>query len=304
VARLRLRRLMRPHPAVRIARVAVPAAPVTGPRGSVAGRPMRGNEAQAAYPAASTTSAKSTNSVIRVRGQEASRHAARAAIRDNVATRQPMSSASKTVRPILKLNVIGSGCTTTDLNVRTEARRGFSVGGVVHARAKPSVTATITNGFQCLSYQRWVKSQYLSSEPSTSTISSGGRRIPCAPCRSRSLVDSGVTPEAIRIDRAVCHRYPQFTTVHGLRALRGYRGEGRALDCLISDSTGRLEHRELDPRQRQEIRPQRGHLSAPHLDCAAELGRLASGCQTRVHRLPIAWNTWTSPSTATAQHAS
>jgi hypothetical protein len=36
---------------------------------------------------------------------------------------------------------------------------------------------------------------------------------------------------------AVCHRYPQFTTNHGLRIPRGYRGDGRALDCMISDST-------------------------------------------------------------------
>jgi hypothetical protein len=38
---------------------------------------------------------------------------------------------------------------------------------------------------------------------------------------------------------AVCHRYPQFTTIHGLRASRAYRGDGRVLDCMISDSTVR-----------------------------------------------------------------
>ena len=38
---------------------------------------------------------------------------------------------------------------------------------------------------------------------------------------------------------AVCHGYSQFTTMHGLRASRGYRGDGRALDGMISDSVVR-----------------------------------------------------------------
>jgi hypothetical protein len=142
---------MRPRPAVRIAPIAVPAAPVTGLRESVARALILGNYAQTAYPAASTTSAESTDSVTRVRGQEASRRTARAAIRNNVATPQPTGAASKTVRPILKLKVIGSRCTTRDLNVRAEARGDSSVGGVVHAMTKPSVTATITNRFRYLS---------------------------------------------------------------------------------------------------------------------------------------------------------
>jgi hypothetical protein len=36
---------------------------------------------------------------------------------------------------------------------------------------------------------------------------------------------------------AVCYRYAPFTTIQGFRASRGYRGDGRALDCVISDST-------------------------------------------------------------------
>jgi hypothetical protein len=36
---------------------------------------------------------------------------------------------------------------------------------------------------------------------------------------------------------AACHRHPHFTTIPGLRASRSDRGDGRALDCMISDST-------------------------------------------------------------------
>lgn len=37
--------------------------------------------------------------------------------------------------------------------------------------------------------------------------------------------------------RLVCHRYPQFTTIHGLPASRGYLGEDRSVHCMIFDST-------------------------------------------------------------------
>ena len=50
-------------------------------------------------------------------------------------------------------------------------------------------------------------------------------------------MESGLTPDAIRVHRAVCHRYPQFTSFLGLRSSSGYHGQGRALDCMISNST-------------------------------------------------------------------
>jgi hypothetical protein len=43
--------------------------------------------------------------------------------------------------------------------------------------------------------------------------------------------------DAIRVHRAVCHRHPQFTAIRCLRASSGDRGEGLALDCMISGAT-------------------------------------------------------------------
>jgi hypothetical protein len=51
------------------------------------------------------------------------------------------------------------------------------------------------------------------NEKPTLTTSSGGRRSSCAACRSRSFMESGVTPDTIRVHRAACHRYPQFTNI-------------------------------------------------------------------------------------------
>jgi hypothetical protein len=48
---------------------------------------------------------------------------------------------------------------------------------------------------------------------------------------------AGAQPDAIRVHRAVCHRSPQFITIHSLGPSRDYRGERRALDCMIPDST-------------------------------------------------------------------
>jgi hypothetical protein len=57
------------------------------------------------------------------------------------------------------------------------------------------------------------------------------------PFPSGSLVESGLTTDAIRVHRAVCHRHPQFTAIRCLRASSGDRGEGLALDCMISGAT-------------------------------------------------------------------
>jgi hypothetical protein len=114
---------------------------------------------------------------------------------------------------------------------------------VVRTGTKLAVTKTITNGFRYVSYHdkgRWVKNKYLSdTKPkSTRASSSGGSGgISGAPCPGGSSVESGLTPDAIRVHRALCHRYPQFTSFLGRRSSSGNHGSGRALDCMISDSS-------------------------------------------------------------------
>ena len=49
-------------------------------------------------------------------------------------------------------------------------------------------------------------------------------------------MESGLTPDAIRVHRALCHRYPQITSFLGRRTSSGYHGQGRAVDSMISDS--------------------------------------------------------------------
>ena len=238
MARPRPRRAVRPALAVRVARIAVPAALITALGAGVAGAVIPGDGAQVAYPApVSTASVDSTLSTTRAREAQVSRHIARAPIRSEAAPK-PKTSASETITPVLRLKITDSKYATTELNVRKEPAEDSAVVGVVRAGTKLSVTSTVTHGLRYVSYHhkgRWVKDQYLSDKkPASGSSGSGG--ISSAPCPSGSSMESGLTPDAIRVHRALCHRYPQITSFLGRRTSSGYHGEGRAVDNMISDS--------------------------------------------------------------------
>ena len=240
MARPRPRRAMRPPFAVRLARIVVPATLLTALGMGVASAVIPGDGAQVAYPVpASTASVDVTHSASDVRGQEVSRHIARAPIRSLAAPR-PSSSASETITTAPKLKVTDTKYATSDLNIRTEPADDASVVDEVKAGTKLSVTATVTDGFRYVSYHdkgRWVKNQYLSDKKPASVSSGRSGGISGAPCPSGSSVESGLTPDAIRVHRALCHRYPQISNFLGRRTSSGYHGQGRAVDCMISDST-------------------------------------------------------------------
>jgi hypothetical protein len=244
VSRPRPRRAMRPPLAARVARIAIPTAVVTALGVGVAGAVMPGEEPQVAYPAPATTvSAESAPSGTSERTREPSRRITRPPVKI-ASVAKPKASASETMTPTLSLKVVDSKYATTQLNVRTQPRADSSVVATVSKGTKLSVTKTISSGFRYISYRgkgRWVKNQYLSdTKPRSITSissSSGGGGISQAPCPSGSSVEDGLTPDAIRVHRALCHRYPQFTSFLGLRSSSGYHGEGRALDCMISNTT-------------------------------------------------------------------
>ena len=93
----------------------------------------------------------------------------------------------------------------------------------------------------------WVYSDYLAekkpkpepepeeeepSAPATSGLST-------APCATGSDVESGLTPNAIGVHRAVCAAFPEVTEYGGLRpGDDGEHGSGRALDIMISGDPG------------------------------------------------------------------
>ena len=244
MSRPRPRRAMRPPVAVRLARMAIPAAVVTALGVGVAGAVMPGDDPQVAYPAPASTVPVESSPSETERAQELSRRNSRPPVKI-ASVRKPKSSSSETMAPRLSLKVIDRKYATTELNVRTQADADSSVVAVVKKGTKLSVTKTISDGFRYVSYRgkgRWVKNQYLSDRKPKSTTSgsssgSGSGGISGAPCPGGSSVESGLTSDAIRVHRALCHRYPQFTSFLGRRSSSGYHGQGRALDCMISDTS-------------------------------------------------------------------
>jgi hypothetical protein len=81
-----------------------------------------------------------------------------------------------------------------------------------------------------------VKDRYLARRK-PAHADAGGGGISSAPCSSGSKVESGLTPDAIRVHRAICARYPQVKVFGGRRAgSDGFHSSGRAVDSMISDS--------------------------------------------------------------------
>ena len=239
MSRPRPRRAMRPPLAARVARIAVPTAVITALGVGVAGAVIPGDDPQLAYPApASTESVELSPSETAGRGQELSRRASRPPVEVAAA---PKPKISETITPKPRLKIIGSKYATTDLNIRTEPTSDSAVVAEVNKGTKLAVTKTISNGFRYMSYRdkgRWVRNEYLSdTKPKARSSTSSGGGISGAPCTGGSSVESGLTPDAIRVHRALCHRYPQFTSFLGRRSSGGYHGSGRALDCMISDSS-------------------------------------------------------------------
>jgi uncharacterized protein YraI len=257
MARSRPRRALRPPLPVRVLRVAVPAAVV----GVVATGAVRvlWPLAQPTYavpaPAVSASAvAVPTQTESRI-SRELTRpeltvppsSTAKAGGARVGAAAVAQSAVPKPVAVVASVKVIGVRYTTTAVNVRTQPSADAGLVTVLAAGTKVSVTSGDKSGWTSVLLSgkgRWLHSRYLSTKKpvprttSTSSLSStsaGG--ISAAPCPSGSAVESGLTRDAIRVHRAVCHRYPQVTTFYGVRAGDGYHATGQAIDCMISNST-------------------------------------------------------------------
>jgi hypothetical protein len=83
----------------------------------------------------SDASVESTPTSTRVRGPELTRNTPRSPVGNKLVAPRPKSSASESVRSILKIKVSGIRYAITDQNVRTEPTAGLSVEGAVRPNA-------------------------------------------------------------------------------------------------------------------------------------------------------------------------
>jgi Bacterial SH3 domain len=253
---------------VRIGRVAAPVVAVGLFGVGVAAATWPGDQTQIAYPAPAvdepavlipiptresvrrTSSPSPTAKPTPTRTKAKTKAEATLAVKP---TSKPVTARPDPV-PSPSLKVIGSKYTTASLNVRTAPNHDSDVVAVVSAGAKVSVTAAVQNGFRFISYSgrgRWISNKYLSDDKpkvsttstSTSTSTGGGggggsgSGISSAPCPGDSAVESGLTPDAIRVHRALCARYPQISSFGGRRASSGFHGTGQAVDAMIANSS-------------------------------------------------------------------
>jgi hypothetical protein len=252
LARSRPRRALRPPLAVRVGRVVAPIAffGVLASGVAVAIWPQPEYTAAVPAPAVTPTQTPTTSASARVSRDEASRppvksSASAKAFRAKPSAKQKPPTFAPSARAAAKsvsLTATGIRYTTTGVNVRTEPSVDGKAITVLAAGSKVSMTSGGVPGWAAILYdkqRRWVRSEYLSSKkPSISTPSATTNGISYAPCRSGSAVESGLTPDAIRVHRAICARFPQVTTYFGVRAdSLPYHPSGRALDSMISDST-------------------------------------------------------------------
>lgn len=191
------------------------------------------------------------------------RQAAVAMSSSRSATRE---AAPKKPKPKPKPKVVGKRYSRVGLNVRKAADADAKVVGTLDVADRVRITDVTDDGWRMIVFEgkhRWVKGTFLtkskpepppapkaasstsssrsssgsrSSSSSSSRSSSGG--ISTAPCASGSGVESGIGANATAVHRAVCARYPQVTSYGGYRAGSGNHAAGRALDIMISGSTG------------------------------------------------------------------
>ncbi|HZX07429.1 SH3 domain-containing protein [Kribbella sp.] len=138
--------------------------------------------------------------------------------------------------------ITGTKYTTTDVNLWSLPLTGILL-DVLPKGTKISVTGKVDGLYAEVvsdGKSRWVKSQYLAAtKPVAQVVGSAGGAISQAACKSGSGMEQGLTPDAIRVHRAICAMYPDISTYGGLRAgdTGSEHATGHAVDIMINSAS-------------------------------------------------------------------
>jgi hypothetical protein len=136
--------------------------------------------------------------------------------------------------------VTGHRFLTTDLNLWTGPGEQYTLLEVLPTGTEVDVTGRTLDGYAEVvreDQSRWVNADYLSSADPAEASPARVGGLSTAPCASGSGMESGITPNAVALHRAVCAQFPQVTTYGGWRA-DGEHSDGRAIDIMVSGSAG------------------------------------------------------------------
>lgn len=133
--------------------------------------------------------------------------------------------------------VVGTRYAEAPLNVRKTPEADADVVTVLDFADKVRITDVTEGDYRQILYKdklRWVTAEYLAK--SKPKADSGA--LSSAPCASGSGVEGGLGANAIAAHRAICARWPQISSYGGYRSGSANHSSGRALDVMVSGSTG------------------------------------------------------------------
>ena len=188
---------------------------------------------------------------------------AKAAVEAAPVAKQVPTSAPTTTKKVELAAIIGSRYTTQGVNVRSSSSTSSKIVDTLVAGEKVEVTSVVVNGFRQVRHDGkrvWVSNDYLtktkpvtqeptdSSDSSRSTStnktsnstssSNDNSPVSTSGCSKSTSITSGITANARAVYQAVCAKYPSVSSFGGYRPSADAHGAGRAVDIMISGSTG------------------------------------------------------------------
>jgi hypothetical protein len=218
----------------RLVRLAVPATAALAVTGSVVGVAVTHGGPDAAQLAAAAGQA-ARQQPMKVEATTASADSPYLADRSG-----SFSRSAKRVTLQVKPDVEARKYMTSALNLWPAPQEKGKPLDVLEAGGKVALTGVQRNGFAQILFDdqlRWVNADYLSAKkPQDDPVAgpSGSAGVSFAPCPDGSGTESGLTPAAVRMFRAVCNAFPELSTYGGYDA-HGEHSSGRAVDFMISD---------------------------------------------------------------------
>ncbi len=217
-------------------------------RPAIAAGPSVDASARAAQSAAATAAKEAAKQAAEKVKQSAAKQSAakQAERRAQDAKEKAAAAAAKKAAEPKKTGSVGTRYAEVTLNLRSAPKDSARTGTDVTSGAKVTVTGyTSSSWAQVTSGSRtgWVKASYLAtSKPKVAAKSSGGSSsggsTTSGACSSGSSVESGLTPDAIKVHRAICHQFPAVKAYGGVRAdSLPEHPSGRALDAMIGSSS-------------------------------------------------------------------
>ncbi|MGI8458084.1 MAG: SH3 domain-containing protein [Propionibacteriaceae bacterium] len=200
--------------------------------------PAASTAARAADRAAEKKAAATKAAEVRVAEVRAAKAAA--------AAKAAKAAVAKKAAEPKKTGAAGTRYAEVTLNLRSAPQDSARTATDVASGAKVAVTGYVSTSWaQVKSGRRtgWVKATYLATSKSKVAAPAGGASSRAGtdisgPCASGSSVENGLTPDAIKVHRAICHRFPSVKSYGGVRPdSLPEHPSGRALDAMIATSS-------------------------------------------------------------------